>query len=147
MIKYCLFLILLAIWSISFYSHFWNVVKSDTMVAFVGLKRTRDFATAYGARGVDLWIFGPKRRTSRHMRFGRNPFQTFRQSSYSKMLLLEHPVSVPYHLHLKGVVEYVSGNTTLASLWPRLSQWPPNNVREPLEWYRRHKGHVTKIIV
>ena len=147
MIKYCLFLFLLVIWSISFYSHFWNAIKSDTMIAFVGLERTRDFVSMYDAQGADLWVFGRKKQGRARLRSGMNPFQTFRQSSYSKMLLLEHPVAVPFHFNLEGVVEYVSGNTTLASLWPRLSRWPSNKIRQPLEWYRRRKGHVTKIIV
>lgn len=147
MIKYVLFLILISMWAISFYTHFLQAMSSTMMIAFKGTGHVRDFQHQYQTHGADLWVFGHLKRKGAHLHYGQNPFLTFRRSKYTRMLLVEHAVPVPYQTNLRSVVEYKSGNTTLASLWPRLQVWPPSREKKPLQWFRDHGGHVVTVII
>lgn len=147
MIKYVLFLILISVWTISFYWHFLQALSSTMMIAFDGYGHVRDFQRQYETPGADLWVFDHEERKGSHLHYGQNPFLTFRRSKYTKMLLVERLVPVPYKANLRSVVEYRSANITLASLWPRLQVWPPTREKKPLQWFRDHGGHVVTVIV
>lgn len=147
MIKYCFFFVLISVWVISFYYHFMSALRPKLMIAFEGPGHVRDFERRFDTHGAELWVFTERKRRYGRLRVGQRPFQTFRRSRYSKMLLVKHIAPVPYHMKIASVVEYKSGNKTVATLWPRLKVWPPRKETDPLQWYRNAGGHITTIII
>lgn len=148
MIKYVLFLVIISVWLISFYVHFIMMMSPTLMIGFKGSGHVRDFQRQYATHGADLWIFDQANRKGPQLNYGQHPFLIFRRSNYAKMLLVEHLIpKAPYQTNLRHVVEFRSDNMTLATLWPRLGQWPPTHEKEPLKWFRDHGGHVVTIIV
>jgi hypothetical protein len=144
MIKYFLFIAMLCVWSLSYYSHFLSRPLNHTMIAYVGSKHMIEFERAFQDKEADLWVFRNRRVRRNRLRVGRYPFETFRNSAYSKMLLLNDIVDVPIINPVTSVVRYVVDNKTVATLWPRLMKWPSITDKNVLKWY---SGHVVTIIV
>lgn len=144
MIKYFLFIVMLCVWSLAACHHFLSRPTADTMIAYVGAKHLIEFERAFAHTEADLWVFRSRHVRRNRLRAGQYPFQTFRKSAYSSMLLLNDIMDVPIMNPVVSVVQYVVDNETVATLWPRLVKWPPNTERNPLEWYT---GHVVTIIV
>lgn len=144
MIKYFLVIVMLCVWSLSYYSHFLSDPPNPTMIAYVGSKHMIEFERAFEHKEADLWVFRNRRVRRNRLRVGQYPFQTFQTSAYSKMLLLTDIVDVPIMNPVTSVVRYVVGNKTVATLWPRLAKWPSITEKNVLKWY---SGHVVTIIV
>ena len=153
MIKYCLFFLLIFTWSVSFYWHFLNALTPKLMIAYQGTGHMREFKMLFQANGADLWVFNPSMAKNRLgfsrsiVKVGQRPFKTFRQSMYRKMLLLNRPIPVPYHMDANSVIEYRIGNHTIASMWPRLENWPPARTPDVLTWYRNNGGHIVTVSI
>ena len=113
------------------------------MIAFVGKEHVRAFESVYQHAHADLWAFGHRKRRSSRLKFGRDAFQTFRDTDYKQMLLLHELHHVPL-MYSESVIEYKLSNKTVASLWPVLNEWPPPD-KSPEKWYRETIG-VTDII-
>jgi len=146
MIKYCLLILLVFVWSLSFYWHFFGVLSPGLLIAYVGTGSPVKFVQMFYANGVDLWTF-PKEQALRGSFRMRGPFRSFRHSSYSRMLLIHKVMPIPYHMDMVSVVEYRKHNDTVASMWPRLTVWPPTRVLDPIDWYRSIGGHVVTVIM
>ncbi len=146
MIKYCLLILLILVWSFSFYWHFFDVLSPSLLIAYVGKGRAVEFKRMFYATGVDLWTF-PENQALRGSFGMRGPFRSFRHSSYNRMLLVHEVVPIPYHTDLVSVIEYRKHNDTVASMWPRLTVWPPARVLDPLGWYRSIGGHVVTVVM
>lgn len=144
MIKYFLFIAMIGVWSISYYSHFLTRPENHTMIAYVGSKHMIEFEKAFQYKEADLWVFRRRHVRRNRLNVGQYPFQTFRNSAYSNMLLLNDIVNVPSVNPVTSVIRYVRNNQTIATLWPRLKKWPPNSVNNVLKWYN---GHIVTIIV
>ena len=144
MIKYFLFIVMLCVWSLSYYSHFMSRPSAHTMIAYMGSSHMIEFERAFQHKDADLWVFRSRRIRRNRLNVGYSPFQTFRDYKYSKMLLLNDLVDVPMTTPVRSVVRYVANNKTVATLWPRLVQWPSSAQKNVLEWY---KGHIVTIIV
>lgn len=147
--KYFIFLVLISIWSLGYYTHFVVPPLSHTMIAFVGQTHELQFYNTFHSDNVDLWSFRTRRKRSNFLRRGTSPFETFKKSpSYDGMLLVYEPLHVPYAEWGTGsVVEFVNKNKTVSSWWPKLRKWPPKNCKRPLEWYKKHGGIVTRVSV
>lgn len=114
------------------------------MIAYVGSKHMIEFERAFQYKQADLWVFRKRRVRRNRLKVGQSPFQTFRNSEYLNMLLLNDIVNVPSVNPVTSVVQYIRNNQTIATLWPRLKKWPPNHVQNVLGWY---DGHIVTIIV
>ena len=149
MLKYCLFFVMVFSWTFSFYWHFLDAMTPPLMIAYQGHDHYRDFKVFFDAHGVDLWVIRPHGRAARKnsLRIGQRPFKIFRLSSYSRMLLVNKVMPIPYHMDMSSVIEYKKGNETVASMWPRLRMWPTSYQPDALKWYRANGGHVVTIFM
>ena len=145
MIKYCFFIVLVSVWTFSFYWHFWSALQPRLMIAFDGHGHVREFQKVFDMHGADLWVFHSSKKLRAKLHVGRRPFETFRKSSYSKMLLVHRVTRIPFDEHSTNVIEFKIGNDTVASLWPRLDHWPPKKEHGTVEWYRAHGGYTTTV--
>ena len=128
----------------SHYSRFVHQHSFDHMVAFVGRQHVRTFEHIYRDAHADLWAFGHRKRKSTRLKFGVDPFETFRTYDYKYMLLVEeiHPIPL---LYSDDVIEYKWRNQTVASLWPyREDAWPADNP-DVLAWYKDTGAYVSTI--
>lgn len=137
-------MLMIFVWTLSYYYHFFNLPASDTMIAYTGSKHVIEFEHTFMHKDADLWVFRNRRVRRHHLNVGKMPFQTFRMSSYSKMLLLYDVVDVPIVNPVTSVVRYVVDNRTVATLWPRLTKWPPKSETNAIDWYN---GHVVTVMV
>ena len=136
MYVYVIFVCVIVIFGFSNYLHLTRMHTFNHMVAFVGKEHVRTFEREYEHAHADLWAFGHRKRKSSRLNFGRDAFQTFRDTGYKQMLLLHELYHVPL-MYSESVVEYKLANKTVASLWPILEVWPPPDV-SPESCYKRH---------
>ena len=143
MIKYFIFIIILIIWTFSFYLHFIINPHQKLMIALVGKEHTRKFQHMFDKYDSDLWVFGrhKKRNTRLRFRYNGQIFDTFREYKYEHMLVVYKNKPIDLILSSSSVIEYRDRNETTAILWPRLKHWPTSD-DEAMSTWRAHGGHV-----
>ena len=143
MLKYVFLMLLFLLWSYSYYMHFVNIFKKDTMAVLLQPTSIRDFALQYSSRPLDLFAISASNRRS--LRMGvlstKDPFKTFRENSYEYLLMVD--TLTPLHIAQTNiVVQYVKHNQTVASFWPRLETWPSESFKTSSHALRWYKGPV-----
>lgn len=139
--KHIFLVIIFVLWSYSYYRHFVDIFKKDTMAVLLTSSSIRDFALRYSSDSVDLFALSESNRRS--LRMGvlktQDPFKTFRDNHYGHLLLVD--TLTPLHMtrDTRMVIRYVQNNHTVASYWPRLEPWPSQPFKtsaRALEWYQ-----------
>lgn len=124
--------------------------SSPVMLAYIGEESLRDVRTKTRNIVGDLHVFGRRARvrtTHYYISTKRNPFEIFRQSTYSVLLMFWKIHDVPVFTHNDRVLAYHFQNETIAIAWPKQVESPLDHVADPLRWYRHMGGHVEDLYI
>lgn len=131
--------------------HFFLQRKSSPiMLAYIGEESIRNVHKKSRQMDGDLHVFGRRARirtTKYSMSTKRNPFETFRRSTYSVLIIFWKMRNLPIFMHNDRVLAYHFKNDTIAIAWPKEVDAPSDHVADPLLWYRRMGGHVEHLYI